>query len=567
MTSFIDRRFRVLALALLLVQALVLYARHSEAGFGFAHDDGLYFSSAKALAEGKGYVAPSLPGEPAQTKYPPLYSALLSLVWRASPEFPANLALAFWLNALLALSATVAAIAVTRQLGASRPLALGIAAIFALHPYTIFWSNLVLSDILFAALTLGACALAGRALELSKGSFPRWWAAAICLAWLAVLTRSLGIALVAGLAASAIWNRRFTAALAAMTAGLPVAYSVLSKLGGVDVSGSGGYAQNLAYYTSYLTFWRLSVPSWDAFTAQAGMMLGELLKHPAIACFMLPASGFASPWLQAVAIVLTAGIVKGAVASARAVTSERSWGWRPIHFTFLFYLPVILIWNYALMSRFLLPFVPLFLLGAAVEFGGLGKTIGQTIRSDKPFADRAVAGVMALMLVGLVGHAAHRYIWSVPAGLRSTLERRAEVADAKRAAYAWLRENADAGDRVISYEDPSLYLHSGLQGMRPMSFSTEAFFRQDESILDRDLARLTETPTAIGARYWVVSDDDFANETADTEVREAVSSLVTQWPAVFISDDAAVRIHDIRTMSKDGPGMPGPYIAKGAIYP
>ena len=543
MTSFLDRRFRILALALVLVQALVLYARHSEAGFGFAHDDALYYSSAKAIAEGKGYVAPSLPGEPAQTKYPPLYLTLLSFVWRLSPEFPANLALAFWVNALLALAATIAAIAVTRQLGASRAQSLVIAAIFALHPYTIFWSNLVLSDILFAALTLGACAIGARALEAPRADFPKWWAAVTGLAWLAVLTRSVGIALAVGLAASAIGNRRFKAALAAMTACSPVAYSVLSKMGGAELSGASGYAQNLAYYTSYLTFWRLSAPSWDAFTAQAGVMLGELLKHPAIACFMLPASGFASAWLQAVTIALTAGIVKG------AVTSAKTRGWRPIHYTFLFYLPIILIWNYALMSRFLLPFVPLFLWGATVEFGGLGKTIAQTVRSDKPFADRAVASVMALALVGLLGHAAHRYTWSVPQGLNRILDRRAEAAGAKRAAYAWLREHAELNDRVISYEDPSLYLHSGLQGMRPMSFSTEAFFRQDELILERDLARLSETPAAIGARFWLVSDDDFANETADQEVREAVSKLVTQWPEVFVSDDASVRIHDIRAMN------------------
>ena len=553
MTSFIDRRFRLLALALLLVQVLVLYVRHSDAGFGFAHDDGLYFSSAKALAEGKGYVVPSLPGEPAQTKYPPLYSALLSLIWYASPEFPANLALAFWLNALLALGSTGAAIVVTRQLGASRPLALGIATIFALHPYTIFWANLVLSDILFAALTLGACARAGRALERSHNSFPKWWAAATALAWLAVLTRSLGIALVAGLAASAIWNRRFVAALVAMTASFPVAYSLISKVGGLDVSAGSGYAQNLAYYTSYLRFWQLSVPSLDAFAAQAGVMLGELLKHPAIACFMLPATGSASSWLQAATITVTAGIVKG------AVTSAKTHGWRPIHFTFLFYLPVILIWNYALMSRFLLPFVPLFLLGAAVEFGGLWKTIVQTVRSDKPLVDRAVASAMAVVLIGLVGHAGQRYIWSVPQGLQRMLERRAEIADAKQAAYVWLRENAAANDRVISYEDPSLYLHSGLQGMRPMSFSTEAFFRKDEAILDRDLARLNETPKEIGAKYWVVSVDDFANETAEQEVREAVSELVEQWPAVFTSDDAKVRIHAIREMSASY-WRPSPYL-------
>jgi hypothetical protein len=43
-------------------------------------DDGLYLVGAKSLAEGRNYRISSLPGEPYQTKYPPLYPALLALV-------------------------------------------------------------------------------------------------------------------------------------------------------------------------------------------------------------------------------------------------------------------------------------------------------------------------------------------------------------------------------------------------------------------------------------------------------------------------------------------------------
>ena len=46
----------------------------------------------------------------------------------------------------------------------------------------------------------------------------------------------------------------------------------------------------------------------------------------------------------------------------------------------------------------------------------------------------------------------------------------------------------------------------------------------------------------------VVSDDDFANETADQEVRAAVAELVAGAPVVFTSRDKAVRILDIRPL-------------------
>src|SRR5438128_340737 len=58
---------------------------------GELHDDGIYLISAKSLTDGGGYRILSLPDEPAQTKYPPLYPLYLSTLWRWGPEFPAML--------------------------------------------------------------------------------------------------------------------------------------------------------------------------------------------------------------------------------------------------------------------------------------------------------------------------------------------------------------------------------------------------------------------------------------------------------------------------------------------
>ena len=49
---------------------------------GFYHDDSIYWVSAKSLAEGHEYRIASLPGQPYQSKYPPLYSTLLAGVWK-----------------------------------------------------------------------------------------------------------------------------------------------------------------------------------------------------------------------------------------------------------------------------------------------------------------------------------------------------------------------------------------------------------------------------------------------------------------------------------------------------
>jgi len=57
----------VLAVVVALYLSLVLHL-HPTNFFGFSQDDTLYFSSAKAIAEGHGYILPSVPGTPPATK-------------------------------------------------------------------------------------------------------------------------------------------------------------------------------------------------------------------------------------------------------------------------------------------------------------------------------------------------------------------------------------------------------------------------------------------------------------------------------------------------------------------
>src|SRR5712692_4056093 len=87
-----------ICLAAVLIGLLLYVARlHPANYFGYLEDDSVYFSSAKALAEGRGYIQPSFPGTP-PGKYPVLLPWLLSWIWRINPSFPANLRLAVWVT-------------------------------------------------------------------------------------------------------------------------------------------------------------------------------------------------------------------------------------------------------------------------------------------------------------------------------------------------------------------------------------------------------------------------------------------------------------------------------------
>ena len=103
------RRHAVVVLAMMSVSlapsAWLAWRNRDMPHFGSWHDDTLYVSSAKSLAQGHGYRIESLPDRPYQTKYPPLYPLLLSALWRINPEFPSNLQLAVlfaWLMSLVA---------------------------------------------------------------------------------------------------------------------------------------------------------------------------------------------------------------------------------------------------------------------------------------------------------------------------------------------------------------------------------------------------------------------------------------------------------------------------------
>ena len=102
-----SRRQWITAAGLFLTTALFASLRITPRVCGGYHDDGIYVASAQSIAEGHGYRLIDLPGSPPQTKYPFLYPAILALMWRLSPEFPANIAV-FQAFSVFCASASVA---------------------------------------------------------------------------------------------------------------------------------------------------------------------------------------------------------------------------------------------------------------------------------------------------------------------------------------------------------------------------------------------------------------------------------------------------------------------------
>src|SRR6266699_2678187 len=68
---------------------------------GILHDDAMYVILARSLATGQGFRYLNLPGSPPATHFPPGYPALLAVLWKVFPRFPANVLAFKAANALL----------------------------------------------------------------------------------------------------------------------------------------------------------------------------------------------------------------------------------------------------------------------------------------------------------------------------------------------------------------------------------------------------------------------------------------------------------------------------------
>lgn len=164
------------------------------------HDDGIYLATAESLANHHGYRIASLPDEPYQTKYPPLYPALLALLWRWPGSFKLLSAgfTAVWAWAVYALG---------RRSGLDPSRAAWVVAAALCGRWALFVFTAALPDALFCALSTVALIHLMRA-----GTGLRWWlwpaiAGVECGA--AFLARTVGATLIAAAAIHFGWRRRF----------------------------------------------------------------------------------------------------------------------------------------------------------------------------------------------------------------------------------------------------------------------------------------------------------------------------------------------------------------------
>jgi hypothetical protein len=522
--------------------------------FGQFQDDTIYFSTAKALAEGKGYTLISFPGSTPETKYPIVYPWLLSFVWKANPNFPDNLIPAIRLTEFFGCWSLLAGFFLLRRLlGVGEPAALWLTGACAMQPVFVRASGLVMSDIPFMAFMLTVLALCVYASETQRSAYV--YALIGLLAGVSVGIRTVGIALVLGVCCAFLLKKSFGPAIiiaaAAAFAILLVTIPAHSPGAGLSFGNPNepGWNQVAAYYTSYTRFqWGMGVPSLGAMERMVLLNLFIFAASPGPILIGTFAGTFGKVVFVS-AMLLSLPLWIGLARQSRIAE------WRAVIFTMLFYGVVILFWPYPQPERFLLPFLPILLAGLWCELRRIAIATVTRLREASATPQRmsalrvqAIVGSVFLFFLLALG------VWNCllrdprarqqgAAFLAATLEQRKE-------AYRWIREHTAPDDRVAAWQDAVLYLYTGRQSLRPVAILPQVIYSDDEASLQRDLAHICDAPRHEAVKYWMTAPDDFRLESHPEDLTARMTQVAGVLPVVYHSQDGSVQILDAACLNR-----------------
>ena len=460
---------RILAAAAVVLGAVYMVAWLAP-GIGLYHDDAIYLVTARALLAGHGYTIDSLPAPIPQTKYPPLFPALLALFALISEN-------ARWLKLLPLLCAGAwfwLTTRLLRKMGASPGAAWLLVGLTAAAPATVFLAGNLLSETLFALLLTAALLLLLEERNIGGG---------LC-AGLAILTRTAGIPLVAACVLTLLLRKRLKGAAqftaAAVLVALPwLVWSALHQTPDAYYGGTNYVAQNVI--TGLQASEKIAV---------MGNNFVFLLSSP----FAL-LSGIGNMWTAGITFVLALWCLF----KRRQLV--------PDLFLFL-YLLTLDLWAWP-PQRFVAPVLPLIL--------------WVVWRAARMVKNRDMLAACVVILGGVTLYATARHI---PATLRNgqfpSSTQPPNSWNEMQKMFLWVRTNTPPDAVILANLDPLWYLNTGrksLRGFTPNPYRT--FYLPDSTpVTPAELsAVLLKSKAAIVA---LSPDLDFAESASYHKAVEAL---------------------------------------------
>jgi len=462
---------------------------------GEYHDDAIYYVSAQSLVETGEYRITSLPSQPKQTKYPPLWPAVLSLAWLSGP-YPDNLPVAMLLCWLMVPATLVLFHTWLRREGFAEWATVGVCVLWALNPYIQLFSTTMLSELPFLAAVLAS-------MLVLHNSTPRHALAAGALAGLAFLTRSAGIAM---LPAALVWlwfrqERRqavyFAAGMAPAIIGW-AAWCALNKNSSQDWLA--------LYYTNYIGF-HLRNFVWSETHLFLWKNLDGIIHG--LGSYVLPNVNPTLPEKILAQTFAVAGII-----GVTRLLRRRSRELTGLYAGFAVLLALMLaVWHFPPNERFMLPAAPLWLAGFWTEMTHLAANIRATLR-HKDRSQRIAAAGFGALAAACLGFCA----WKMGDVSLSLLPSAYAIEEQRlrlsQPVMDWMRANLPADARVMSEKDPILYLRAGVRGAG--RFPPTIYWYREEFGKLRDLyIDMPRFARELGFTHIYLSDWDYSRDVTD----------------------------------------------------
>jgi hypothetical protein len=517
-------------LALLLVMLTTLLGSwHMVAGVsGVFHDDGIYLSTAKALAEGRGYRLINLPETPAQTKYPPLYPALLAIIWKLCPTFPDNLIYLQFIT-LLCGAATVglAYLYLVRFGYFSRGVALCAAAITLTSNVYLYFSTLTLSELPFAFLSVVALWALERQDENPWLKPAGQFSLGVLLS-LPLLTRTIGVVFIP-LGSLALWKRRRPVLWAA----LGVSILFLPWMFWMLVIPRWASANPVStYYTNYLSWWFSFgktglvhiIASNLIYAATATISTGlNLFRHGLV----FP------PWISIFMLVLgtitwffvTKDLLKGRILAM-----------------FLgMYLIIILAWPWPPM-RFLVPILP-FVLAYFLSW------TRQALQRMPLFNSQVFAAILlvAVLAINMFFLARITQLSRKENYPLITLSQEAVAWQSYEDIFRWLKGHTRPHDVIASGLDTMIFLYTGRQAVRPFQGRPVSLFYGGNDQALGTCEEVLDYLRHYKARFLVQLPMPLFSEAKPFDA--IIEQLLSRFPGlltrVYVASDSRFKIYEI----------------------
>jgi len=434
---------RIHSIALLIILASLIPSIHlawlarSVPHLGAYHDDSIYWVTAQSLAQGKGYRLSSLPGEPFQTKYPPLYPMLLALT--------NNLTVALWLTWIWLPVLGWLSWRWFRELESPPIVAAVLTAIIAVNPHSQINATRLMADVPGACLLWASILAARRPSTIAA-------AGAGLLAGMAFLTRTAALPLMAAAPLYLILHKRWRNAAIFSTLSLPF-FAVWTLWS--NAHAAGAQDDVLGYYTSYVGFQaqQITLEDWPA---RVWNNVGHLIT--AIAHLLLLGVGD-SPFHLLVRYALVAACLSG----VRRLVSRPA-AQLPVLFLTLYFL-LLLLWYFEPNPRFLYPLLPLLVAGGWTEAANVWGLVKKSFQTPA-MGPRVVAAGMCLVLLWVaftvISQAATLNIAAGAPLLRRELDKKPAMDDA----YHWITTNTPGDARFLAIADVTLYLRANRKAVR-----------------------------------------------------------------------------------------------------